>query len=547
MPIVVDNPDAVAWDDEADVVIVGFGGAGVAAALEARARGVDVLAVDRFRGGGATHYSGGVLYACGTRYQAEAGFNDTSDEAFKYLSAEHNALGPDTLRRFCDGSNGDVEWLEQHGVPHGSNPYLGKCAFPPEGHWLYYSGNEALPNFSSIAKPAPRGHRVLTPGAGGHLHYSRLRDSALAQGVRLMMHAPARRLIMDRTGRVIGVEVNALPSAQWRAHERLYAKIHPWRPLNGKRAEAAIARCRALEMATNNPKRLRARGGVILSSGGFVYNLSMLTRSRETLGNNYEGLLRLGTMSCDGSGIALGLSAGGATSLMDRFFLGRPLVPPDAFVHGIAVNTRGERFINEDAYLATVGEAITHQPQGKAWLILDRASFWRGVQQIVLPAWLRYRRHGFLVFFNILFGGTKWARSLAGLARKCGVDADALTRTMARYDADARAQRPDALAKSPANIAPMGGGPYYAVNISLSNAFGPTYCFSLGGLLVDETSGLVRKGNTVISGLYAAGRTAVGLCSGGYMSGLAIADTVFSGRRAGAHAATAGQAVINQA
>ena len=54
LPLVLDNGDDAAWHDEADVIIVGFGGAGVAAALQAREAGASVLAVDRFAGGGAT-------------------------------------------------------------------------------------------------------------------------------------------------------------------------------------------------------------------------------------------------------------------------------------------------------------------------------------------------------------------------------------------------------------------------------------------------------------------------------------------------------------
>jgi 3-oxo-5alpha-steroid 4-dehydrogenase len=64
---------------------------------------------------------------------------------------------------------------------------------------------------------------------------------------------------------------------------------------------------------------------------------------------------------------------------------------------------------------------------------------------------------------------------------------------------------------------------------------------TLGGLVVAEGSGQVcRADRSAIPGLYAAGRTAVGLCSHSYVSGLSLADCVFSGRRAGGHAATAG-------
>ena len=66
----------------------------------------------------------------------------------------------------------------------------------------------------------------------------------------------------------------------------------------------------------------------------------------------------------------------------------------------------------------------------------------------------------------------------------------------------------------------------------------PAPVLTLGGLVVDHGTGQVlRQDGTAVAGLYAAGRSAVGLCSRSYVSGLSIADCVFSGRRAGHHAA----------
>ena len=60
------------WDREFDVVVVGFGAAGSAAALEARSQGAQVLVIDRFGGGGSTARSGGVVYAGGgSAHQAQ--------------------------------------------------------------------------------------------------------------------------------------------------------------------------------------------------------------------------------------------------------------------------------------------------------------------------------------------------------------------------------------------------------------------------------------------------------------------------------------------
>jgi 3-oxo-5alpha-steroid 4-dehydrogenase len=74
--------------------------------------------------------------------------------------------------------------------------------------------------------------------------------------------------------------------------------------------------------------------------------------------------------------------------------------------------------------------------------------------------------------------------------------------------------------------------------MSIPNIYAFTYLFTLGGLVVDENSGAVKRSDgSVIDGLYAAGRAAVGLCSNGYLSGMSIGDGMFSGRRAGRSAA----------
>ncbi len=66
---------------------------------------------------------------------------------------------------------------------------------------------------------------------------------------------------------------------------------------------------------------------------------------------------------------------------------------------------------------------------------------------------------------------------------------------------------------------------------------------TLGGLAVAEDTGQVRRADgTLVPGLYAAGRSAAGLCSRSYVSGLSLADCVFSGRRAGRHAAAGDRA-----
>ena len=79
--------------------------------------------------------------------------------------------------------------------------------------------------------------------------------------------------------------------------------------------------------------------------------------------------------------------------------------------------------------------------------------------------------------------------------------------------------------------------PVIRASVNLGVTMPPSPTFSLGGLHVDYSQRVLREGSLEpIPGLYAAGRSASGVATGGYVSGLSIADGLFSGRRAGRHA-----------
>src|SRR5690625_4871383 len=215
-PLKVDSPDQLGWDDEADVVVVGFGAAGACAALQAHESGASVIIADKFEGGGTTALSGGVVYAGATRFQKDAGFEDNPEEMFKYLSLEvGDIVEPETLRRFCSESASNLEWLIKQGATYG-----GRLAGPDEaydvalsaGASLYFSGNEYVKSYAEVAKPAPRGHITVGSGFGSkgvHL-FAALRGAVERANITLRLRSPARRLITDSNGRVVGVEVGAI-------------------------------------------------------------------------------------------------------------------------------------------------------------------------------------------------------------------------------------------------------------------------------------------------------------------------------------------------
>lgn len=535
------DPDALAWDDEADVVVVGFGGAGAAAALEARERGASVLILERFEGGGSTAKSGGVYYAGGgTRFQQDAGIADSPDEMFRYLVQEcKGAVSDATLRRFCDESVANIEWLSGHGLGFEGSLYSGKTNYPPEDKYLYYAGNEKVPAFSENAAPAARGHRTKGAGWTGYAYFDGLKRAVECLGIAVRTHSRVQRLVIDGEGAVVGAEVIEIVDPEdRRRHMALYAKVDPMRPFNTARAEKAIAEALALESRTGRRRLVRARSGVILSTGGFGYNVEMVRAHMPFLADRNSALMRLGSMGCSGGGIQLGVSAGGAVGKMDHAFLGRMIVPPSALVQGIIVNRRGERFVNEDAYNALLGGAIMEQPEGDAWIIIDRALHRLLLRQCIPTGDGTFKPYLAPALLNLLFGGTKRGRTLPELAAKIGVPAENLAATVAETNASIASGQGDPMGKHPDYVRPLGPGPYRALNTSVGNPYSFCIFFTLGGLAVDELRGLVlRADGSPIEGLYAAGRAAMGLPSNGYISGLSLADGVFSGRRAGRDAA----------
>ena len=537
-PLEVDSADAVSWDDSADLVVVGFGGAGACAALEGLEQGGSVIVVDRFEGGGATELSGGIVYlGGGTPYQKQAGYEDTPDEMYRYLQMEAQGIVQDeTLRRFCEDSRGNLQWLEQHGVRFEGSLSPVKTSYPTDKYYLYYSGNEAVAEYAEQAKPAPRGHRAVGKGLSGAAFYHPLADSAISCGARPVFHAEARRLIQDASGAVIGVEVMQMPagSAAERRHKRLIKAIMATRTYLAPLAGSLRKRIARLEAEFAVPRRIRAHKGVVISTGGFVFNRRMVAHYAP----RYIKALPLGNTGCNGSGIRLGQSAGGKVDHMERVSAWRFINPPMAWAQGIVVNARGERYCNEQVYGAKLGAHMVEEQDGRAILIIDSKLRRETLRQILPPG--KIWAFQMLPALLNIFLNAKKAATIEGLAVKLGMDLRTLKFTVDEYNRAARGQQQDAFRKSKEFLATLDEGPFYAMDVSVDSQLFPCPTITLGGLVVDESSGQVRREDgSAIPGLYGAGRAAVGVASRYYVSGLSIADCVFSGRRA-ARAAVSG-------
>jgi 3-oxo-5alpha-steroid 4-dehydrogenase len=532
------------WDIEAQVVVIGFGAAGACAALEAAAAGCRVLVLDRFTGGGATALSGGVVYAGGgTAQQRAAGVSDSAAAMFAYLRTEAGDVVPErTLRDFCDGSVAMLAWLEGHGVPFEGSLCPDKTSYPTNRHYLYYSGSEV--SARDVAPPAPRGHRARGRGTSGGVLYAGLAQAARRAGVQVAGQTTAVRLV-TAGGRVTGVECRSLRGAPgWaraahRALARLARKPYLYAPKLGRALHRPVG---WLEGRYARPLLVGAERAVVIAAGGFAANRAMLREHAPSA----RGTLPLATPGDDGAGIRLGAGAGAATALLDRVSIWRFLTPPPALLRGVLVDADGKRICDESRYGAALGDAIAGRG-GRAWLLADAATI-EAARRQVRGTTLWFQR---LQAWYLLRAGKVSAATVPGVAGRAGVDPAGLAATLDAYNAVARAAihpedgppRPagpgDPLGKPDELLRPQDQPPFSLIDVSIRpRLLHPAPVLTLGGLVVDPGTGQVlRASGTGIEGLYAAGRSAVGLCSASYVSGLSIADCVFSGRRAGRHAA----------
>ncbi|MGN5238284.1 MULTISPECIES: FAD-dependent oxidoreductase [unclassified Rhodococcus (in: high G+C Gram-positive bacteria)] len=470
------------WDHVADVVIAGFGIAGVAAAIGAAESGADVLVLERTGGGGgAAALSGGIVYlGGGTRLQKACGIDDTPANMKAFLAS---ALGPGVdeqkLDAYCDGSVAHFEWLEACGVPYKEGFWNQPGWEIPNDDSLMYSGGENAAPFSARVAPAPRGHLAQVPmprngeQGAGHVLMTALIAKAGELGVRVETDVRMQRLVTDADGRVVGLVTTRF----------------------GKQVTA------------------RARKGVVLATGSFAYNDEMMQAYAPRLYKRPAATVE----EHDGRGILVAQALGAGLAHMDAcevaFFC-----DPQLMARGILVNGRGQRYVQEDTYPGRIGQLTLFENDNQAFLIIDQESYEDGMaapssspQLKRQPTWV--------------------CETIDELESEMGLPAGSLTSTVEMYNRHAAEGSDPVLGKKPEWVAPI-GSPVAAIDLR-----GNTGGFTLGGLRTSVDSEVQHVDGTPIPGLYAAGRCTSGLSAFGYCSGISLGDGSFFGRRAGIHAA----------
>ena len=496
--------DATAEDStvDADVVVVGAGGAGMTAAITAAGEGKSVVILESqsMVGGNSVRATGG-MNAGKTVYQDENEFGESAGvektlktAAEKYADNETitalaktvseqwaayqaNPTGyfdsvelmeldtmiggkgindPELVETLCANSADAIDWLDEHGI--------------------------TLHNVSSFGGASvKRIHRPVnaegkTVSVGSYM-IPLLQENCEKAGVKMMLDTTATEILTDANGAAVGVKATGASG----------------------------------ETVTVNAK------AVVLASGGFGANLDMVVKYKPEL----KGFMTTNAPGIQGQGIEMAQAIGAATVDMDQIQI-HPTVEANTAAliteglrgdGAILINEEGQRFIDEVGTRDVVSAAEIAQTGSYSWLVVDQAMV---DASSVIQGYIKK-------------GYTVTGATYEELGKAMGVDAAAFAETMEKWNGYVEAKNdPDFGRTSFAN--PLNTAPYYAVKVTAG------VHHTMGGLKINANTEVLNEKGEVIPGLFAAGEVTGGVHGANRLGGNAVADFTVFGRIAGAAA-----------
>lgn len=496
--------DAAAEDStvDADVVVVGAGGAGMTAAITAAAEGKSVVVLESqsMVGGNSVRATGG-MNAAKTVYQDENEFGESAGvektlktAAEKYADNETitalaktvseqwaayqaNPTGyfdsvelmeldtmiggkgindPELVETLCANSADAIDWLDEHGI--------------------------TLHNVSSFGGASvKRIHRPVnaegkTVSVGSYM-IPLLQENCEKAGVKMMLDTTATEILTDANGAAVGVKATGASG----------------------------------ETVTVNAK------AVVLATGGFGANLDMVVKYKPEL----KGFMTTNAPGIQGQGIEMAQAIGAATVDMDQIQI-HPTVEANTAAliteglrgdGAILINEEGKRFIDEVGTRDVVSAAEIAQTGSYSWLVVDQAMV---DASSVIQGYIKK-------------GYTVTGATYEELGKAMGVDAAAFAETMEKWNGYVEAKNdPDFGRTSFAN--PLNTAPYYAIKVTAG------VHHTMGGLKINANTEVLNEKGEVIPGLFAAGEVTGGVHGANRLGGNAVADFTVFGRIAGAAA-----------
>jgi succinate dehydrogenase/fumarate reductase flavoprotein subunit len=535
--MVLQRPDR--WDEVVDVVVVGTGGAAMTAAVLAADGGAEVLVLEKDDVvGGTTGVSGGVLWIPNNHHLAEAGLDDSREDALAYLRriADGRELDPHLIEVFVDTAPEMLQYLEAKTplkVQLVTNlpDYYGAIIDRIPGCKPFSRSVEPLP-FAARAqlgewadKLAARS-TLLSLGATTTL----VEDLAAMGGVSANLDELARR---EREG--VRVKGAALIGALLKGVLDRGVELRLSTPadelfVDGERSVVG------LRTGGQQGRTIGARRGVILACGGFEWNRDMVLGY---LGYDVRPLSPGGNTG-DGHRMAMEVGAvmGNMGSYWGQGAMYDPMItmpdgtPAAQMMMGlgpgsIIVNQLGERFMHG---------GWTYNDFPKPWGYFDQE--YAGLPNKP-PGWVIFghpvKERGPILTMQPGEPAPDWlpkADSIRELAERIGIDPDALHETVEQFNACA-VQGDDPEWHTP-GVAPVEGPPYYAIQQW------PASLGTNGGCRLNADGQVLGYRREIIEGLYAAGNTSAAVLGGAYVGGgTPIGSGATFGYLAGRHAAAA--------
>ena len=487
---------------DADVVVVGAGGAGMTAAITAAAEGKSVVILESqsMVGGNSVRATGG-MNAGKTVYQDENEFGESAGvektlktAAEKYADNETitalaktvseqwaayqaNPTGyfdsvelmeldtmiggkgindPELVETLCANSADAIDWLDEHGI--------------------------TLHNVSSFGGASvKRIHRPVnaegkTVSVGSYM-IPLLEENCKKAGVQILLNTTANEILTDASGAAAGIKAT------------------------GSTGETVTVNAKA----------------VVLTTGGFGANLDMVVKYKPEL----KGFMTTNAAGIQGQGIEMAQAIGAATVDMDQIQI-HPTVEANTAAliteglrgdGAILINEEGQRFIDEVGTRDVVSAAEIAQTGSYSWLVVDQAMV---DASSVIQGYIKK-------------GYTVTGETYEELGEAMGVDAAAFAETMEKWNGYVEAKNdPDFGRTSFAN--PLNTAPYYAVKVTAG------VHHTMGGLKINANTEVLNEKGEVIPGLFAAGEVTGGVHGANRLGGNAVADFTVFGRIAGAAA-----------
>ena len=487
---------------DADVVIVGAGGAGMTAAITAAAEGKSVVIVESqpMVGGNSVRATGG-MNAGKTVYQDENEFGESAGVEKTLKTAAEKYADNETITTLAKtvseqwaayqanptGYFDSVELMELDTMIGGkgiNDPALVETLCSNSADAIDWLGEQGitLHSVSSFGGASvKRIHRPVdaegkTLSVGSYM-IPLLEENCEKAGVQMMLNTTATEILTDDNGAAVGIKATGASG----------------------------------ETITINAK------AVVLTTGGFGANMDMVVEYKPEL----KGFMTTNAPGILGQGIKMAQAIGADTVDMDQIQI-HPTVQYDSaslITEGlrgdgaVLINSEGKRFIDEVGTRDVVSAAEIAQPGSYSWLIIDQKMV---DDSSVIQGYIKK-------------GYTFEGKTYEELAEQIGVDGAALAETMNTWNGYVEAKNdPDFGRTSFADK--LDTAPYYAIKVTAG------VHHTMGGLKINTNTEVLNENGEIIPGLFAAGEVTGGVHGANRLGGTAVSDFVVFGRIAGAAA-----------